>query len=131
MTHFTEAQKGTFKYTIAHNLAYNACAISLGHWCFRYLFHDLSKPWMLLWYKYIKREENPYAFVRAHHKITSSHHVQYPGKLDAWGWVIDQESSTWTKPDHVGAWLKYTQIASTLRPDQDEAIKKVIEQLGL
>ena len=107
---FTLEQRGTFKYTLAHVLAYNSVAISLGVWRPKYLFHDWEKPWMLMFAKGLKKsgllKQEPYEWVRAWHKTHRKHHRQYyvPATMLHSGrmpnvreMIIDWECSRFTK----------------------------------
>lgn len=101
---FDKSQRGTFKYTIAHVLAFNATALSLGVWKPRHIFHDWEKPWMLLIAKAL-RKPDPYAWVQHWHRTHRKHHVEYwdrywkkTVKLDGFiDMVIDWECSRVTK----------------------------------
>lgn len=47
---FGKDERSSFPYWFAHWKAFNMVALQLGHWKFKYLFHDIEKPWlMLLW----------------------------------------------------------------------------------
>ena len=52
---FTKAERASFSYWFAHWCAYNMTALNLKCWKLKYLFHDIEKPWlMLFWRNYNK-----------------------------------------------------------------------------
>ena len=52
---FEEKDKSSFKYWFAHWCAYQMTALNCGAWKFKYLFHDIEKPFLeLLWKEIIK-----------------------------------------------------------------------------
>lgn len=141
---FTKKDRGTFKYTIAHVLAYNSTAIVLGQWRPRHLFHDWEKPWMLLIaklaYKIHILNEDPYQWVRSWHKTHRKHHCDYyrdatltkPRKdvcpVDI---IIDWECSRYTKGYMKGAsayeyyMSKRDSLPEILKIDLDRAMKEL------
>lgn len=84
-------------------------ALNLGIWKFKYLFHDIEKPFLLKWYMYIRRmnHEEAYKCVQQYHRAHNKHHITYwvksgfdnnvLKKLDFEGMVIDWECSRFTK----------------------------------
>lgn len=49
---FNDNEKSSFPYWYAHWKAYNKVAREWGVWRFRYLFHDIEKPFMRLFMPY-------------------------------------------------------------------------------
>jgi hypothetical protein len=93
---FSKKDRATFKYTFAHWCAYNMTALNLGVWKWRYLLHDIEKPFLKLFLK-------DYTLVQKHHRNHNKHHVEYylrTGKCDFDGMVIDYECSRFTKSAH-------------------------------
>lgn len=88
---FKPEEKSTFKYWFAHWCAFNFCALNLRAWKFKYLFHDMEKPWLKLFL--------PYEKVRKIHRTHNAHHLEYKGKWDVEAMVIDWECSRFTKED--------------------------------
>ena len=94
---FTEKDKGSFKYWFAHWCAFNRTALKLGCWKFKYLFHDIEKPFLNLFL--------PYKKVKEWHRNHSKHHIEsyyYILKrqfndMDWQAMVIDWECSRFTK----------------------------------
>ena len=87
---FDKSKRATFEYIFWHWLAFNLVAIDLKAWKFKYLFHDIEKPWLkLLW--------NDYAKVQKWHRQHNSHHLEYNGTKDWEAMVIDWQSSGYTK----------------------------------
>lgn len=102
---FRKDQRGGFAYTIAHTLAYNACALSLGVWKFKYIFHDWEKPWLMLWAKLTKKPD-PYKWVQHWHRHHRKHHLEYyrpasfskkAREINVREMIIDWECSRYTK----------------------------------
>ena len=89
---FTKEDRSSFPYWFAHWCAYNMTALNLGVWRFKYLFHDIEKPWLMLLWKDYKR-------VQKFHRTHNRHHLEYNGKqeYDYIGMVIDWECSRFTK----------------------------------
>jgi hypothetical protein len=91
---FDKTQRSTFHYWFAHWCAYQVVALNLGVWKFRFLFHDLEKPWLKLFW--------PYKKVQQFHRKHNKHHMEYGlihgwNKIDWLGLVIDYECSRYTK----------------------------------
>lgn len=89
---FGEDKKSSFSYWYYHWKAFNLVAIYLHVWKFKYLFHDIEKPWLRLFL--------PYKKVQKWHRTHNKHHVQYKGGIDKIDWealVIDNECSRFTK----------------------------------
>ena len=89
---FTKTERASFSYWFAHWCAYNMTALNLKCWKFKYLFHDIEKPWlMLLWKDYDK--------VQKYHRLNNNHHLEYKNrdKIDWEAMVIDWECSRFTK----------------------------------
>ena len=91
---FTEREKSTFKYWFAHWCAYQMTALNLKCWKFKYLFHDIEKPWFKLFLKDYKK-------VRNWHRLHNKHHLSYKNinKIDWEAVVLDWECSRFTKED--------------------------------
>ena len=71
---FESKDKSSFSYWFWHWLAYNYTAKNLGIWKFKYLFHDIEKPWLkLFWGDYLK--------VRKWHRENNKHHITFKIKL--------------------------------------------------
>ena len=90
---FTKEERGKFKYTFAHWCAYQMTALNLGIWKFKYLFHDIEKPWL----KLLLRD---YSKVQKWHRTHNKHHLEYKNGLeniDCEALVIDWECSHYTK----------------------------------
>lgn len=93
---FDKSQRSTFSYWFNHWKAYNYTAIKLGHWRFRYLFHDFEKPWLRLWFR------GDYKKVQQMHRRNNKHHLEYkvPSKRNWIDMAIDWECSNLTKNAH-------------------------------
>ena len=91
---FTKEQRSTFEYWFWHWLAFNYVAVELNAWKFKYLFHDIEKPWLkLFWGDYNK--------VQQWHRHNNRHHIEYSntGCWDVEAMIIDWECSGLTKVD--------------------------------
>lgn len=88
---FTKEERSSFKYWFAHWCAFQMTAINLRCWKFKYLFHDIEKPWLKLFL--------PYDKVQHIHRTLNNHHLQYkhPNRIDWEAMVIDWECSRFTK----------------------------------
>lgn len=87
---FNRNERATFKYTFWHWMAFNLVAKELNAWKFKYLFHDIEKPWL----KLILRD---YSKVQKWHRAHNSHHLEYKGDRDWEGMVIDWQCGRYTK----------------------------------
>ena len=95
---FSKEERSSFKYWYYHWKAFNLTAYHLGHWRFKYLFHDIEKPWLMLFWKDYKR-------VQKWHRTHNNHHVEYNGVWDPYAMIIDWECSRFTKKDApMDAW---------------------------
>ena len=88
---FTKEERSSFKYWFAHWCAFQMTALNLKCWKFKYLFHDIEKPWLRLFL--------PYDRVQHIHRTSNNHHLQYkyPNRIDWEAMVIDWECSRFTK----------------------------------
>ena len=116
--------KSSFKYWFAHWSAFQMTAMNLGCWKFRFLFHDMEKPFL----KVILRD---YSKVRKIHRTTSKHHYllgQDPTKKDFLAMVVDWECCRFTKEDQP---LNARQTLYAYHEDLDKYILPILEKLGL
>ena len=88
---FTKDERSSFKYWFAHWCAFQMTALNLKCWKFKYLFHDIEKPWLKLFLTYDQ--------VQNIHRTLNNHHLQYkyPNRIDWEAMVIDWECSRFTK----------------------------------
>ena len=88
---FSKEERSTFPYWFAHWCAFNMTALNLRAWKFKYLFHDIEKPWLRLFWDYEK--------VQRWHRYHNSHHLEYMyrGTVDVEAMLIDWECSRFTK----------------------------------
>ena len=66
---FTKAEKSSFPYWFAHWCAYQMTALNAKAWKFKYLFHDIEKPFLKLFISYDK--------VKTYHRNSKRHHVEW------------------------------------------------------
>ncbi len=88
---FKKEERSSFQYWFWHWLAFNNTAREFGVWEFKYLLHDIEKPFLKLFL--------PYKKVQEFHRRNNKHHLQYknPEKRDWVAMVIDWECSRLTK----------------------------------
>jgi len=91
---FSKDDKSSFPYWFAHWCSFQLCALNLGIWEFKYLFHDFEKPWLKLFW--------PYKKVKKWHREHNKHHLEYGLKhsFDKVDWIalmIDWECSHMSK----------------------------------
>lgn len=88
---FSKEERSTFPYWFAHWCAFNMTALNLRVWKFKYLFHDIEKPWLRLFWDYEK--------VQRWHRYHNNHHLEYMyrGTIDIEAMLIDWECSRFTK----------------------------------
>lgn len=96
---FDKKDRSKFKYWFAHWCAYQMTALNCNKWKFKYLFHDIEKPFMLYFYMWIFRmtHEDAYKRVQKWHRNHNRHHIEYKGKKDYDAIIIDWECSRFTK----------------------------------
>lgn len=93
---FTKAERSGFKYWFAHWCAFNMTALNLGCWHWRYLLHDIEKPWLKLIFR------GDYKKVQKWHREHSPHHAEFFLKHGWLYWddlVVDWECSHFTKAE--------------------------------
>lgn len=66
---FTREERSTFPYWFAHWCAYQMTALNCKVWKFRYLFHDIEKPFLKLFL--------PYKKVQSIHRKNNKHHPEW------------------------------------------------------
>lgn len=89
---FTKDDRSTFTYWFAHWCSFQLVALNLKVWKFKYLFHDIEKPFLKLLL--------PYERVQKIHRTRNSHHLEHYieyGYADWEAMVIDWECSGLTK----------------------------------
>lgn len=89
---FTSEDKSTFPYWFAHWAAFQMTALNMKCWKFKYLFHDIEKPWLKLFL--------PYKKVQSWHNKHNKHHLIYAinnNDYDCQAMIIDWECSRYTK----------------------------------
>lgn len=121
---FDEKDKSSFKYWFAHWCSYNMTALNLNAWKFKYLFHDIEKPWLkLFWGDYKK--------VRKWHREHNRHHWTYKDKnnLDYEAMVIDWECSRYTKKDSPLTARELYEYTITTRLENGTVSKEIVELL--
>ena len=65
---FSKNERATFKYTFAHWCAFQMTALNNKCWKFKYLFHDIEKPFLKLIL--------PYKKVQKWHRFHNNHHIE-------------------------------------------------------
>ncbi len=88
---FSKEERSSFRYWFWHWKAFNDVARENHAWKLKYLFHDIEKPFLKLFF--------PYKKVQAFHRKNNKHHLEYknPERRDWEALVIDWECSHLTK----------------------------------
>lgn len=66
---FSKEERSSFKYWFAHWCAFQMTALNNGAWRFKYLFHDMEKPFMKLLFEY--------KTVQTSHRKHNKHHPEW------------------------------------------------------
>jgi hypothetical protein len=66
---FTKEERSTFPYWFAHWCAFQMTALNHRMWKPKYLFHDIEKPWLRLFF--------PYPKVQRWHRMNHNHHLEW------------------------------------------------------
>jgi len=125
---FTPEERSTFPYWFAHWCAFNMTALNLRCWKFRFLFHDMEKPWLRLFL--------PYEKVQKFHRTHARHHKEYKGKHFDWlGMIVDWECSQYTKDVATMNAREKMEAYQASHPDFYKKLKENLEpiltELGL
>ena len=127
---FTKEERSSFPYWFAHWCAFNMTALNLRAWKFKYLFHDIEKPWLMLFWRDYKR-------LQKYHRTHNRHHLEYDGNkiYDFEAMVIDWECSRFTKSaSPLTAREEYTNkfmVSPTLPIWVKNGIESALIKLGL
>lgn len=119
---FTKEDRSSFPYWFAHWCAFNMTALNLHIWKFRFLFHDIEKPWlMLIWGDYNR--------VQKWHRKYNRHHIEYKGpkEYDIDAMIVDWECSRFTKlstPFNASDTLE--KVIKVKYPEKYEKIKHLV-----
>lgn len=123
---FDKSERSTFKYWFAHWCAFQLTALNLRVWRFKYLFHDIEKPWLRLLFR------GDYSKVQKWHRRHNNHHLQYTGKKDYIAMVLDWECSKLTKtssPYTAYGW--YLKKIHEVSDYDNREIEKALKELNL
>lgn len=125
---FTPEEKSGFKYWFAHWNSFNMTALNLKCWKWKYLLHDIEKPWLkLLWGDYQK--------VREWHRKNNRHHLTYknPNNIDWEAMILDWECSRFTKQDSSKTAREMYEYFITVRYERgdisEEMKNKMVENI--
>lgn len=66
---FDKTERSSFKYWFAHWCSFNMVALNQKCWKFKYLFHDMEKPFLKLIL--------PYKTLQKFHRFHNKHHPEY------------------------------------------------------
>ena len=127
---FTKEERSSFPYWFAHWCAFQMVALNCHRWKFKYLFHDIYKPWLRLFMSYDK--------VQMFHNKHSNHHLLYVfvngmKKVDWEAMIIDWECSRFTKhAAQLNAKDEAERIISTFRSfDMSNKTVRQLDKLGM
>ncbi len=111
-----------FKYWHKHWHAFQVTAMRYKCWKFRFLFHDIEKPFLQIFLKHN-------TVSKLHRRITR-HHAEFifPKYRDYLGMVIDWECASLTKSDKQ---LNARQTLEKYYPELKEKIYPLINKIGL
>lgn len=110
----------TFSYWFAHWCAYQMTALNLGVWKFRFLFHDIEKPFLYLFL-------SDKVVNRIHRKYSRHHIERHDKNYDYLGMVIDWQFAHFTKD----APLKAEETLNILYPSLKEEIMPILIKLKI
>lgn len=115
---FDPSERSSFNYWHNHWLAYNLVAIKLKCWKWKYLFHDIEKPWLKLFLPYKKVQK----FHRKYHK----HHLEYrnPNKIDWEAMMIDWECGRFSKNNSPRTCREQVEELKTKKPNKYQMVKE-------
>jgi hypothetical protein len=116
---FTKEERSSFPYWFAHWCAFNMTALNLRIWKFKYLFHDIEKPWLMLFWKDYKK-------VQKWHREHNRHHAEYKGRkeFDFDSMIIDWECSRFTKESApLNAWDTLNVVIKKKYPEKYKKIE--------
>jgi hypothetical protein len=116
---FTKEERSSFPYWFAHWCAFNMTALNLRIWKFKYLFHDIEKPWLMLFWKDYKK-------VQKWHREHNRHHAEYKGRkeFDFDSMIIDWECSRFTKESApLNAWDTLNVVIKKKYPEKNKKIE--------
>ncbi len=128
---FEKSERSSFSYWYNHWKAFNVVAKELGVWKFKYLFHDIEKPWLKLFMRDYKK-------VQKWHREHNAHHLEYKYAFsrgyDYDAMVIDWECSRYTKvasPRTALEEINYKFSNSKLTVGQYFNLIKTAQKIGL
>lgn len=97
MIKFSKKDRSTFEYWFAHWCAFQMTALNLHIWKPKYLFHDIEKPWLMLFWRDYKRVQHWHRYHNNHHAEYADNH--WPSEMDIDAMIIDNECSRFTKAE--------------------------------
>ena len=157
---FTKAERSSFPYWFAHWAAFQMTALNCRAWKFKYLFHDIEKPFLKLFLPY-KKVQTIHRKNNKHHpewlenklfKITNKYGgigsydlYKYLDKFDYEGAIIDWECCHFTKAEepldahdeykrlltYVNFYEKYPEITFYCYNEFSQRLMNAIKKLGL
>ena len=116
--------KDNFVYWFAHWCAFNMTAINHKCWRFNHLFHDMEKPFLLMFMSDDK--------VRKFHRANNAHHLEYKnGAKDYISMAVDWECARFTKEDKpLSARQLYDKIKDKLTDFDKSQLEYVFDKFG-
>lgn len=119
---FDKSSRSSFPYWWNHWKAYNLTALMLNDWKFKYLFHDIEKPWLKLFISYEK--------LQRFHRRNNRHHIEYKGgynKIDWMALYIDWFCGRYTKYAAKTTVKEEADYQIQKRPELKQAIDKYLK----
>lgn len=126
---FPKKERSSFPYWYYHWKAFNLVAYYLHCWRFKYLFHDIEKPWLKLFLSYDQ--------VQRLHRKNNSHHLDYKKGIDNIDWlalIIDNESCRFTKADaqlNSREFIEILIISELIDRKTSKKCLELLDKLGL
>ena len=116
--------KENFTWWFKHWCAFNMTALNHKCWEFRHLFHDIEKPFLLLFMSNDK--------VRKLHRNHNTHHLEYKhGQKDYVSMAVDWECARFTKESKpLSAVEFYNKIKDKINDFDGQQLEAVFEKYG-
>ena len=153
---FTKKDRSTFPYWFAHWCAFQMTALNCGAWKFKYLFHDIEKPFLKLFLEYpkvqkIHRKNNRHHPEWLENKLNTKERIsdenlqKLLNRFDYEGAIIDWECCHFTKAEepldahdeykrlltYIDFYEKYPNITFNCYNEFSKKLMDAIKKLGL
>lgn len=119
---FDKSQRSSFSYWWNHWKAFNLTALMLDEWRWKFLFHDIEKPWLRL--------IMPYKKLQSFHRRNNNHHIEYKGGYDNVDWMalyIDWFCGRYTKYAAKPTVQQEAEYQISIKPYLKDVIEKYLK----